>query len=350
MVLCGDFRQVLPVVPKASRAGVVRACIKRSPLWPLFRVFHLTENMRVLSNGNDQRLLDWDAFLLELGNGSMPTIDDTEYVELPAELCVGIDNTSKESLECSQREFIHEVYIYTYPDLERNYATMEKDELREWLSERGILAPKNDAVDELNAICLGMLPGEENICLSADSVLHDEQAAAFPAEFLNSMRATGMPPHRLVLKPGCMLMMLRNLSKRSGLCNGTRLIFEGMQGMYLLKCKIASGEHKGVDVLIPRILTQPSDFRGHPCEWRRQQFPVRVAHAMTINKSQGQTFKRAGVWLESPVFSHGQLYVAASRVGHPDGIKFAIAPAANIPARFATKNVVYHEVLTDDTN
>ena len=91
------------------------------------------------------------------------------------------------------------------------------------------------------------------------------------------------------------------------LCVSTRLIFEGMQGMYLLKCKTASGEHKGVDVLIPRILTQPSDFRGHPCEWRRQQFPVRVAYPMTINKSQGQTFNRAGVWLESPVFSHGQL-------------------------------------------
>ena len=109
---------------------------------------------------------------------------------------------------------------------------------------------------------------------------------------------------------------------------GTRLICEGVPGQCLLKCKIASGEHKGVDVLIPRILTQPSDFRGQPCEWRRQQFHVRVAHATTTNKSQGQTFKR--VWSESPAFSHGQLHVADSRVGHPDGIEFAIAPAANI--------------------
>ena len=87
-------------------------------------------------------------------------------------------------------------------------------------------------------------------------------------------------------------------------------------------------------------------MRGQPCEWQRQQFPVRLAFAMTINKSQGQTLKRASVWLQSPVFGHGQLYVAASRIGHPDGIKFFITQAAGTP-EFATRNVVYREVLQD---
>ena len=45
---------------------------------------------------------------------------------------------------------------------------------------------------------------------------------------------------------------------------------------------------------------------------------------MTIHKAQGQTLERVGVFLPSPCFSHGQLYVAASRVGHPDHMKFAI--------------------------
>ena len=74
---------------------------------------------------------------------------------------------------------------------------------------------------------------------------------------------------------------------------GIRLICEGVQGQYSLTCKIASGEHKGVDVLIPCILTQPSGVRGQPCEWHRQQFHLCVAYAMTTSKSQGQTFKRA---------------------------------------------------------
>jgi hypothetical protein len=51
---------------------------------------------------------------------------------------------------------------------------------------------------------------------------------------------------------------------------------------------------------------------------------VRTSFAMTINKSPGQSLERVGVWLEESVFSHGQLYVACSRVGDPSNLKFSI--------------------------
>ena len=56
----------------------------------------------------------------------------------------------------------------------------------------------------------------------------------------------------------------------------------------------------------------------------RRQFPVRLTYCMSINKAQGQTLKKVGLYLPNPVFSHGQLYVAISRVGSPKCLKFAI--------------------------
>jgi hypothetical protein len=73
----------------------------------------------------------------------------------------------------------------------------------------------------------------------------------------------------------------------------------------------------------------------------RRQFPIRVAFAITINKSQGQTLNNVGVYLLSPVYSHGQLYVAISRVTSTANINIFNDQG---PDGYM-QNVVYKEVL-----
>jgi hypothetical protein len=98
----------------------------------------------------------------------------------------------------------------------------------------------------------------------------------------------------------------------------------------VIHATILKGKFKGEEVLIPRIPMIPTDM---PFEFKRIQFPIRLAFAMTINKSQGQSLNVCGLNLENKCFSHGQLYVACSRVGKPSAL-FVLAPDNK------TKNVV----------
>ncbi|KIK19419.1 hypothetical protein PISMIDRAFT_63125, partial [Pisolithus microcarpus 441] len=72
------------------------------------------------------------------------------------------------------------------------------------------------------------------------------------------------------------------------------------------------------------------------------QFPVCVAFAMTINKSQGQSVQHVGLDLHTPIFSHGQLYVALSHCTSGERIKVLFPPEYG---GSNTLNVVFHEVL-----
>ncbi|CAN1794796.1 ATP-dependent DNA helicase PIF1 [Linum perenne] len=65
---------------------------------------------------------------------------------------------------------------------------------------------------------------------------------------------------------------------------------------------------------------------------------------MTINKSQGQTLDRVGIFLPKPVFSHGQLYVAASRVRSADGLRILINHESQAAPGY-TRNIVYTETF-----
>ncbi|GBM31758.1 hypothetical protein AVEN_56875-1 [Araneus ventricosus] len=120
-----------------------------------------------------------------------------------------------------------------------------------------------------------------------------------------------MPPHALMLKKAVIVMLPRNLNLKQGLCNGTRLLITGLHENFI-SAKIVSECNRGGVAFLPRIELACSDV-NLPFVLKRRQFPLIPAYAMTINKSQGQTFDQVGIYFDEPVFSHGQLYVALSR-------------------------------------
>ncbi|ELA46781.1 hypothetical protein VCUG_01740, partial [Vavraia culicis subsp. floridensis] len=81
---------------------------------------------------------------------------------------------------------------------------------------------------------------------------------------------------------------------------------------------------------------------------KRRQFPVLLSFAMTIHKSQGQSFDKVGVYLHSPVFVHSQLYVL-SRVCYANGLRVYVADngdqGKHENGKVYTTNVVYNELL-----
>jgi len=127
-----------------------------------------------------------------------------------------------------------------------------------------------------------------------------------------------------------------------GLCNGTRLIIIKM-GKFVLEGEVISGSNIGEKVFIPRLSLTPSDNRI-PFNFKRRQFPLSVLFAMIINKSQDQSLKHVDVYLPSSVFSHGQLYVATSRVTSRDVLNILINDEDGEDTD-VTSNVVYREVF-----
>ena len=330
LVLCGDFRQTLPVIPGASRAGIVAKCLNQHPLWRHFEVMYLTKNMRVNAN-SDPKLVAWSEWLQSVGDGV-----EGEEVKVPEEICTTIEEGTKKN-PMAEKDSLKGLIAKVFPNLEGNLADLE------WLTGRSILTPTNKQRHHINDTMVQMAPGQEVRLRSADVVDNVQDAVSFSVEYCNSLEPTGLPKHEITLKPGVPVMLIRNLNPSAGLCNGTRLIFSHVApNKRVMYCKLkdeVTGQYSLV--AIPRICLRPKE-KEYPFEWSRLQFPITVAFSTTINKAQGDSLKMIGIWLPAPVFGHGQLYVALSRVGAPERCVVALKPGE---VGNSTRNVVFQEVL-----
>lgn len=323
VLLCGDFRQTLPVITRASRAVTVENCVKYFPGWNQIKQLKLSTNMRAHHSETE-----FMSFLKNLGDGTLPVELDLgeDIIELPNQI-IGVGDPI-EDIYGSISEII------------------ETDEI----VDRAILCPKNEDCSSLNSTILEKVPGQYTTYYSFDKVLTEDGSddINYPTEFLNSLSISGLPANELKLKENAVVMLIRNLDTAKGIINGTRMRVKRLH-RNSIDCEVLTGAQTNRRILIPRIHMRSSDTLL-PFSLQRTQFPIIVAFAMTINKAQGQSLGKVGVVLQEPVFGHGQLYVAVSRARSFDGLKVYIKDGEHQGRlrrdnHVYTRNIVYREIL-----
>ncbi|CAN1174080.1 ATP-dependent DNA helicase PIF1 [Linum perenne] len=287
-------------------------------------------NLLPISSG-----LNFPEWVLAVGDGKIPPIihqtnSAMDLIEIPEQFIIVHSPTP-----------VADIVARVYPDFTKNYQSVA------YIRTRAIVTPTNQVVSDINDYVLTRIPGDAKTYLSSDTLAttgpnQQRMELEYPTEFLNSLTFNGMPEHRLQVKSYSIVMLLRNLNPSAGLCNGTRILLTHL-GDHTLRGLIIGGSHEGTIAIIPRIVLDKTD-PNWPFTLKRRQYPLRLCYAMTINKSQRQTLEHIGIYLPSPVFSHGQLYVALSRAHLVEGIHIILQSDGTV-SETTTRNIIYQEIF-----
>jgi ATP-dependent DNA helicase PIF1 len=311
IVLLGDFRQTCPVIRRGSHAQIVDASIKSSPLWSDFTIHRLHRHWR---NAGD---IPFANFVDAIGDGAGPDVSlDMLDIVTDAE----------------------DIMQFVYPDhvLQNSASCLS----------RAILAPTNQQVDHYNDVILQRVHGTQHVYLAADTLKEANSAGLISPDsaldYAARQTPPGLPSHTLTVKVNGVYRLLRNFSLDRGLVKNVRVVVVDVGTrivtVRLLRPGDLTNSGIGEDILIPRISFLHQLPSGHTL--LRRQFPLAPAYATTFNSCQGLTLDIVGVDLTRPVFSHGQLYTALSRIRHHNDAKVRLRPGET-----TTPNVTYQEIL-----
>ncbi|KAI9397171.1 hypothetical protein POPTR_003G004501v4, partial [Populus trichocarpa] len=274
-------------------------------------------NMRLSSNGlsNDQKkeLAIFANWILAIGDGTQhdalfPDDSDASMIKIPQDLLLEPGSNPILAIVSAVYPSIRDINIDPC-----------------YFRDRAIVTPRNATVSEINDFILNMLPGMKRIYLSTDTVCKtssdgDNAEILYPVEFINQLEFNGL------VYVTEQVLIVTQLAER------------------VIEAQIITGSFIGNRVFIPRIVFPINDAKC-PFTIKRRQFPIRPCYAMTINKSQGQSLKVVGVFLKDQVFTHGQLYVALSRVTSRQGLKIITCDTEGNHSIYV-KNIVYKDVLS----
>jgi hypothetical protein len=210
-------------------------------------ILHFHINMQVMAaNFEEQR--KFAKWVLNVADSSHPTIAKEEGVDLD---WIKISSHMRLPAEdCSLRGLIRTIYP--------NHQHYSGDAM--YFMQRSIMAPKNTDVDEVNNAILESISEKLHTYLSADSLAPTEEGAnvvarvsmdlLYPVEFLNTLQFSGIANHKLELKVGVLILLLRNLNQSIGLCNGMRLIVQRL-GQRVIQVEIITRNNVDKRVFIP---------------------------------------------------------------------------------------------------
>ncbi|XP_071713210.1 uncharacterized protein [Rutidosis leptorrhynchoides] len=267
------------------------------------------ENMRLqqISTSSHSRtvfeiFLNW---LLDIGNGNVgePDAEDpvnSSWINIPDKYLIVDDDNGIQNLIS---------FIYN-AEMLKNPTALE-------IQSKVIICPKNDDADMINNLIINIIEKPSKTYYS-----------------YNEAKPYGNDRGE-------------NLNLAGGLCNDTRMIVTQLFSTSV-QAEIITGARVGEKVYIPKICLIHKEGTL-PFILRRKQLPLKISYAMTLNKSQGQSFNKIGIYLPKPVFGHGQLYVALSRATSPYGLKILMKQHENHNPK-TTKNIVFKDFLQMITN
>jgi len=152
-----------------------------------------------------------------------------------------------------------------------------------YLKDRAIMSCTNDVIQKCNQDMKNKIPGDALVCESIHSFLDDDDYLYHDTGPLARIKSSGLAPHKLVLKIGACIILIRNMSIQEGHCNGTRYIIISLSKhlIHAREINAGGGETERLqptdDLFIPRIpmMSKESDY---PVLFKHLQFPVLISY------------------------------------------------------------------------